>query len=384
MNNALDIRKIRTTPTGKDKNNIGIENSKLLTLLNRDIRLFDNGISSKIKELFYLELATLLEAGVDIRTALELIKNEQPKKRLQQIFEHLCAQIIAGSTLSASLKSSDQFTSYEFFSIQIGEETGKLIYVLKELSGFYQKKVKQRRQIIGALTYPVLVLTVACAAVFFMMNYVVPMFAEVLKRFGGDLPFITKLVLHLSLLAKHLSLFFLGFTTASIVLVITKKKNPWFRKTSSKIFLKVPLVGQIIRKIYLARFSNTMSLLIASKIPLLQAIQLVKQMINFYPIECSLIDIEEKILTGEPLYKSMQHHPIYLPKMISLIKVGEEVNQLDVFFNRIAEQYSNEVEHQTNQLSKFIEPFIIVVLGLIVGIILIAMYLPLFKLGQNF
>jgi type IV pilus assembly protein PilC len=127
-----------------------------------------------------------------------------------------------------------------------------------------------------------------------------------------------------------------------------------------------------------------MSLLIGAHIPLLQALQLVKKMVNFHPIESSLTDIENDVLSGTSLYESLAHHSIYPKKMIAFIKVGEEVNQMDVFFDKIARQYSSEVEYQTSMLSKFIEPLIIVILGLIVGTILIAMYLPLFKLGQSF
>jgi type IV pilus assembly protein PilC len=144
------------------------------------------------------------------------------------------------------------------------------------------------------------------------------------------------------------------------------------------------VIGPIIRKLFLSRLANTMSLLIGAKIPIVQSIRLVRQMVDFYPIERSLREVEENILSGTPLHKCLGRHPIYPPKMISLIKVGEEVNQMELFFNKISDQYSNEVEYQTSLLSKFMEPLIIVVLGLVVGVILIAMYLPLFKLGQSF
>jgi type IV pilus assembly protein PilC len=127
-----------------------------------------------------------------------------------------------------------------------------------------------------------------------------------------------------------------------------------------------------------------MALLIGSKIPIIQAIQMTRRMIGFYPIEISLYTVEENILTGIPLYKGLSEHAIYPQKLIAMLKVGEDVNQLDRFFNKIAEQYAEEVEYQTGLISKFIEPLIIVFLGLVVGTILIAMYLPLFKLGQSF
>jgi type IV pilus assembly protein PilC len=351
-------------------------------LLNKDIRLFGSALPDKIKESFYLELGTLLAAGMDIRASLELIRNEQPKKKYREFFDVLLKRVVAGMTLSSAMKAADLFTPYEFFSVRIGEETGKLVIVLNELAVYYKKKIDQKRQIVGALTYPVLVMVVAISAVSFMMAYVVPMFADVLKRFGGDLPMITRMVLRFSRWITASGPLLVLLPTGIAALLIWQRKRPWFRKYSSALVLRIPVIGDIIRKIYLSRFSNTMALLIGSRIPMLQAIQLLKQMVSFYPIESSLTDVEEQVMSGTPLHSSLGRHPIYPRKMISLVKVGEEVNQLDTFFSKISTQYSSEVEYRTNLLSKFLEPLIIVVLGLVVGIILIAMYLPLFKLGQ--
>jgi len=165
--------------------------------------LFGSGLPDKIKEGFYLELSTLLEAGMDIRGSLELIQNEQTRKKYSHLFETVLNRIVAGATLSFSMKQAGLFTPYEYFSVQIGEETGKLANILGELAIYFRKKIDQKRQVVGALTYPVLVMIVAFTAVGFMMTYVVPMFADILKRFGGDLPFITKLVLRASTLLKN-------------------------------------------------------------------------------------------------------------------------------------------------------------------------------------
>jgi type IV pilus assembly protein PilC len=386
MNNTIDIRQLRKTPPGGQE---GPGNSKapsdgLWGILNRDIRLFGGALPDRVRESFYLELSTLLDAGVDIRSALELITNEQSKKKHKAIFGQIAREIENGSTLSAALKKKDYFTPYEYHSVQIGEETGKLIVVLKQLAVYYQKKIKQGRQIIGAMTYPMIVLVVAIGAVSFMMAYVVPMFADVLRRSGGELPVITRMVLHLSDLLKKSAIPALLLLIGLIALALSQRNKDYFRDWSARLILRIPVVGGIVRKIYLSRLSNTLSLLIGSKIPIVQSIQLVRKMIRFYPIERSLETVEENILTGMPLHRSLSGFSIYPPKMISLIKVGEEVNQMELFFTKISEQYSNEVEYQTSILSKFVEPLIIVVLGLVVGVILIAMYLPLFKLGQSF
>jgi type IV pilus assembly protein PilC len=163
-----------------------------------------------------------------------------------------------------------------------------------------------------------------------------------------------------------------------------QRNTLWYKKFSTLFILKIPIVKSIILKIYLARFSNSMALLIAAKVPILRAIQLVRQMIKFYPIENSLEQIEKEVLKGKSLHSSMQAFTIYPAKMISLIKVAEEVNQLDHFFVQIAEQYTQEVEHQSSIISSLLEPIILIVLGAIVGIILISMYLPLFQMTKVF
>jgi len=385
MNETIDIRKLkkRKITNDSDKKSIA-DNNRLWSFLNKDIHFGSSKIPDRIKENFYLELWSLLTAGIDIRTALELITGEQRKKRIRKVFNHISELVLSGATLSTALKKANEFSSYEYYSIQIGEESGKLLQVLKDLANYFDKKIKQRRQIIGAITYPVVVLVVAFGAVSFMISYVIPMFSDTFKRFGNDLPAITKFIVDFSsFIKKSIGPFILAFL-AFIAFVIWQAKKIWFRKVSSQILLRIPVIGMIIQKIYLSRFSNTMALLIGAKIPMLQAIQLTRQMIDFYPIEHSLYIIENKIIAGIPLYKGLNEFKIYPQKMVSIVKVGEEVNQLELFFERLAQQYSNEVEYQTAILSKFLEPLIIVVLGLVVGVILIAMYLPLFKMGQTF
>jgi type IV pilus assembly protein PilC len=383
MNEMIDIRKLKKPAIARPVQTSSGKND-FWNFLNTDIRFGRSKIPDKIKESFYLELWSLLQAGVDIRTSLELITSEIRKKKTREVFASMAELIVSGATLSAALKKAKGFSSYEYFSIQVGEETGKLLLVLKQLADYFGKKIKQRRQIIGAIIYPVVVLVVAFGAVSFMVSYVVPMFSDTFKRFGNDLPPITKAVISFSKFMKEFIGPSLLFVLLLIVFATWQSKKDWFRNFTSIILLKLPVVGAIIRKVYLSRFSNTMALLIGSRMPMIQSIQLTRQMVSFYPIERSLAVVEKNILEGSSLHKSLKQHSIYPSKMISIIKVGEEVNQLELFFNRLAEEYSNEVEYQTILLSKFLEPLIIVVLGFIVGVILIAMYLPLFKLGQNF
>lgn len=370
-----------------NKNNVPKKTNNetsLFDFLNKDIALFESGFNDKKKEALYLELSILISAGVDIKSALEIIVSEQEKKQDKALFEEITEKVIQGSALSTCLKESKKFSSYEYYSIQIGEETGRMSDILIELSKFYKNKIKQRRQLVNALSYPALVLFTSFGAIFFMMNFVVPMFADIFKRFGGELPWITKVILSMS---HTISATFLP-TIVSVVglgyFLYVKKDTVWFRKYSCKILLKMPILGKTFQKIYLARLCQSMELLTAARIPLVRAISLVRQMIGFYPIEISLLAIEKDIMQGMPLHKSMSQFDIYPPRMVSLIKVGEEVNRLELFFNKVGTQYTEEVEHQTALISTLLEPFLIIFLGLVVGTILIAMYLPLFQLGNSF
>lgn len=384
MSDKINIQKLRTKNISNPGKEPNTEKTDWFAILNKDIQLRKTKLSDKNKEDFYLELWSLLSAGIDIRTALELVRDEQKKKSVKEVFARLTKQVIAGITLSTALQNNNEFTSYEYHSIRIGEETGRLTGVLKELADFFQKKIKQRRQIVSALTYPVLVMVVAIGAVSFMISFVVPMFSDTFKRFGSDLPTITKAVIAVSAAVKKFSGIVFICLAGSFFFAFTQRQKTWFRSMNARVLLKIPLIGTIVSRIYLSRFANTLSLLTAAKIPMIQAIQLTRQMIGFYPIEQSLYTAEQRIMAGDYLYQSLKGHNVYPQKMISIIKVAEEVNQLELFLARLAEQYANEVEYQTGMLSKFLEPIIIVVLGLVVGIILIAMYLPLFKLGQGF
>jgi len=168
------------------------KNRDLNSVLNKEISLGGNKFSDKQKESFYLELKNMLEAGFDIRTSLDLIENNFKNQSHKKIIRALKEAVIMGSTLSEALKRENDFSTYEYYSIQIGEETGRLGKVLEELSLYYSKKLKQRRQFISAISYPIVIVLTSIAAIFFMLYFIVPMFMDVFSRFGGELPVLTE------------------------------------------------------------------------------------------------------------------------------------------------------------------------------------------------
>ncbi|HET6243887.1 MAG: type II secretion system F family protein [Bacteroidetes bacterium] len=369
------------------KNNVEkkkIDETSIFDFLNKDISIFGSQLNDKKKERFYSELNILFTAGVDIKTTLELIEEEQVKKVEKELYRKIRESVINGVSLSEAIKLTGKFSTYEYYSIMIGEESGRLTTVLDELAVFFSKKIKQKRLVLNALSYPTIVLLVAFGAIFFMLKFIVPMFADVFLRFGGDLPYITKLIIKISKAFSLYAWYFIFCVLGISIFFFLQKQKDWFRRLSADFIMKTPIFGNIIQKIYLARFCHSMNLLISAKTPLLQAIQLVKKMVGFYPIEYSLGIVESNVLKGEPLSLSLSRYPVYNKRLIALIKVAEEVNQLDLVFGKLAKQYTDEVEHQTSLIGSLIEPIMIIFLGLLVTIILVAMYLPLFQLSTSF
>ena len=351
-------------------------------LLNKDIKL-RKGIGDKKKEQFYNELYTLIAAGVDVRFALEIMEGTGKKGQETVLVQQLKELLTKGSSLSEAMQINGMFTPYEYHSIQIGEESARLKEVLFELQQFYHKRLKLKRQLISALSYPSFVIVVAFGVIYFMLNNIVPMFSSVFKRFDGERPYLTQLVVRLSeRFGNYFWLFALAIC-AVVLALFTQRKTNWFRSFSASVQLKIPLLGNTLRKIYLARFCQSMQLLISAQTPLVKSVSLVKNMIGFYPLERALHALEEKLIQGASLSASMKAFELFDKKMIALIQAAEEVNQLDVMFKKITDLYSTEVEHQTGVLGSVLEPLIILFVALFVGIILIAMYLPLFSLSTS-
>lgn len=382
---SIDISKYstKTIPTEKGKDVSFSQN--LNKVLSTEIKLFEKKFGQKQKEWFYAEVGLLLSAGVDIKTGFEIIENETADKKHKALVAQIKNDVISGSSIAGALSKHPKiFTNYECQSVKIGEETGKLPEVLNELGKFYSGAIKLRRQIIGTLTYPVIVITLAILIVYFMLSFVVPMFSDIFKQTGGQLPATTQFLINVSnkssIIFYSLVLIVVGFT----VLHKTQSKKVWYRLYTSSLFLKIPLINNLIKKIYLARFCQSMRLLLGAKVLLIEALALVRNMIEYYPIEHALETVEKDVLAGKTLNESLSQHSIFPQKLTALIKVSEEVNAPELIFEKLSKQYSEEIEHQQAVVGKVIEPFFIIVLGLIIGFILVAMYMPLFQLSNGF
>ncbi|PWH83991.1 type II secretion system F family protein [Algibacter marinivivus] len=352
------------------------------SFLQKEIKLFGNTFSTKIKEDFYTELSVLLKAGITLKDALELIQNAFKKKAHQDKLNVISNAIVSGLSLSEAIKTQKEFTDYEYFSLKIGEETGTLTQVTEQLGAFYARKNEQRRNLISALTYPIIILSTAVLVVVFMLQYVVPMFQDIFEQQKVELPAITKFIIYVSEFMKRYTWLLLLIVFSIVFSRAFFNKKLWFKKFKNRLVLKLPFIGNFVKTVYLSQFTQAVSLLTASKVPVVNSIQLVKQMINFYPLQYALETVEQHILKGESLSDSLSKHKLFDDKMIALVKVAEETNQTEYIFERLNMQYNTQVQQKSKMLSTLMEPFIILIVGVLVGIILVAMYLPMFKLSS--
>jgi type IV pilus assembly protein PilC len=208
------------------------------------------------------------------------------------------------------------------------------------------------------------------------------MFQDIFKQNNIELPWITNAIISLSDLVKNYGWYFLILLILIIFGFNFFKNNFNFKRFFQNLILKIPVFGQFIRKVYLAQFTQAVSLLTSSKIPILNSIQLVSKMIQFIPLQEDLLVIENEILKGSSLNESMKNCKMFDNKMISLVKVSEETNQTDFIFQQLNDQYNQEVTQQSKIMSTILEPFIILIVGVIVAVLLVAMYLPMFQLSN--
>ncbi|XLS30053.1 type II secretion system F family protein [Flavobacteriaceae bacterium M23B6Z8] len=348
----------------------------------KEITLFGNTFGNKQKEDFYTELSVLLKAGVILKEALSLIKESQKKEKQRIFFDKLLTEIVKGTSFSEVMQQNKAFTAYEYHSVRIGEETGNLGLIARELGDFYSRKNEQRRNVIGALTYPLIIFITAVAVVGFMLSFVVPMFQDIFQQNNVELPWITRLIIALSKGLKSYGWLLLLFTVLAFILAAVFGKNENYQRFRDRLLVRLPFFGSFIKTVYLAQFAQAVSLLTASKVPIVNSMQLVSQMIGFYPIKIALQNVEQLLLKGVSLSDALRKCKVFDNKMVALVKVAEETNQTEFIFNRLNQQYNIQVQQRSKMLSTIMEPLIILFVGVLVGVILIAMYLPMFKLSS--
>lgn len=376
---SINFKEIKKRSTVKKE----VQPNFIEFILRQELKFGSDELSMAKKEEFYSEASILLGSGLDIKSCLSVIISEQTKKKQIEFFESISEKIVDGRNLSDALQDTKKISPFEYYTLKIGEETGRLADVLKQLADHYNRQIKQKRQIINTFSYPVIVILTAVLVVIFMMTFIVPLFEELFNRFHGELPALTQFILRSSKFIAS-NIYFILLVLAGIVLsLLLARKHPVYRKIMAAIILKIPVLNSIVIKIYLSKFCQTMALLNSARIPIVTSIQLIRKIIGFYPFEKAFEQIEERIVNGGLLYEALREHSLFDPKIVSLTKVGEEVNQLNVIYQKLNEQYHDEVQHKITLLNSMLEPILIIFIGLFVAVILVSMYLPMFKMSNT-
>ena len=351
--------------------------------LSREISI--PGISDKIglKDLAIMarQLATMINSGLSLLRALSILAEQTESKPLAKVLSQVRSDVETGSALSVAMsKHKDVFPPLMINLIKAGEVGGFLDKVLLSVAGNFEAEVKLRGKVKSAMTYPIVVFCIAILAVVGMLLFIVPVFSKMFANLGGKLPPLTQMLVVMSNGMKMGGPFLL-IGVAIFVAWWGKNKN----KQSVREFvdpwkLKVPIFGNLFQKIAVARFTRNFGTMIRSGVPLLQALNIVGATSGNIVIERAVKEIGESVRRGESLTGPLSQHPVFPPMVVQMMAVGEDTGALDTMLAKIAEFYDQEVEATTEQLTSLIEPLMIAFLGVVVGTMVIALYMPIFSI----
>lgn len=335
------------------------------------------------KRTFFSQLQTLIRSGLSFSRAFELII-EGAKTKEKALYVRIFDEVVSGKELWRSLEADKAFTELDRSVVRIGEETGCLVDALEFLTDYYQKREEQKRMVTSALSYPIITLSIAVIVLVFMLLVVVPMFEQVYARMGGELPAITRQIIGMSESAPAVLgiMVLLGLSMYGVRHMFGSSDK--YQSITSGIVMRLPLVSGLIRKYQVSRFSRIMHLLVSSDVPILHALYLMRGIITFYPYRQSIEDVCRMIEKGQTLTDGMSRYEnIYGKRFLVLLKVGEETNSIEQMLLTQANDTNAELEHEIKQLNNIVEPFLILAIGIIVAFVLIAMYMPMFRLGMT-
>lgn len=341
-------------------------------------------IKSKDILLFTRFLSTMLTAGLPILQALDLIAGDQENLGMKKLIEDIRADIASGKTLAETFSGHPEYFDDLYCNlIKAGEKSGTLDKILNRLARYMEKSDSMRRKIKKALTYPIAIVVVALGVSSILLFFVVPQFQKMFSSFGAQLPYFTRMVVHLSNFLRSYWWIIIG----SIVLVVLlwKKKlkyDPEMIKRKDKLLLKIYIVGEIMQKGIIARFTRTLSTTLEAGMPIVESMKSMAYVMGNSLYTKAVLRMCDDINSGHTLSASMGSTKLFPNMVIQMIAVGEASGRLGDMLNKIADYYEEEVDNMVENLSSLLEPIIMVVLGVIVGGFVIAMYLPIFKLGS--
>jgi len=395
-------RDIPFTWEGKDKRGTRVKGKSLApdeTALRADLRR--QGIApSKIRKqstafksggkvnagdiaVFARQLATMLAAGIPMVQAFEIVGNGNEKPAMQKLVLDIKSDVEGGTSLHESLAKHPLYFDDLFVNlVQAGEQAGALENLLDKVATYKEKTEALKKKVKKALFYPAAVLVVAVVVTIILMIFVIPQFEELFKGFGADLPAFTQLIINISKFIQHEGFFIAAVVAGAIyAFAYFHKRSRKMRQTIDKLALKFPVIGPILNKSAIARYARTLSTMFAAGVPLVEALESVAGATGNIIYEDAVMKMRDEVATGQRLQRAMENTGLFPNMVIQMIAVGEESGSLDTMSGKVANFYEAEVDNAVDAMSSLLEPLIMAVLGVLVGGMVIAMYLPIFKLG---
>ena len=333
--------------------------------------------------IFSRQLATMLAAGIPLVQSFEIVGNGHENAAMQKLILSVKADVEGGSSLAEALSKHPLYFDDLFINlVEAGEQAGALETLLDKIATYKEKTEAIKKKIKKALTYPAAVLVVALIVTTILLIFVIPSFEDLFQGFGADLPSFTRMVIDLSLFVRTqgwiLALIIGG---AIFAFLYFKKRSRAMREALDRMMLKTPVIGPIMEKASIARYARTLSTMFAAGVPLVEALESVSGATGNIVYENGVLAMRDEVATGQRLQQAMENTDLFPNMVIQMIAVGEESGSLDDMSAKVADFYEEDVDNAVDNLSSLLEPMIMAILGVLVGGLVVAMYLPIFKMG---
>jgi type IV pilus assembly protein PilC len=341
-------------------------------------------VKQKHITVFTRQLATLIEAGLPLLRGLRIIEGQSESVQLRTVLADVSEEIEAGATLSEGLAKYPRVFSKLFINmVRAGEIGGVLEAVLARLAVFMEKAQAMKAKIRSAMMYPVVVSILAGIIVSLILIFIVPRFEDIYADIGADLPLMTQMLVTASEVIMHKWYFVLAFIAFIVISYRMIKKTERGRFVIDTVKLKFPLLGTLFNKTAIANFSRTLSTLLNSGVPILQALDIVRDSAGNEVISRAMVEVHDSIREGESIHEPLSRYPVFPDLVVHMIAVGEETGAVDKMLTKVAEAYELEVDTAVDGLTSLIEPLLIVMLGIVIGFIVIALYMPMIQIVPN-
>jgi type IV pilus assembly protein PilC len=342
------------------------------------------GVGEKNLVTFTRQFATMIDAGLPLVQCLEILGSQTENKTFAGVINKVRTDVEGGSTFAEALRKHPKvFPELYVNMVAAGEAGGILDTILNRLAAYIEKSMALKKKVKGAMVYPSVVVTVAVGVVILMLIFVIPTFEKMFKDFGGSLPGITQSVIDLSTFLQKYWWLLLGGLVALFVGLKRYRASKGGMRQTDGMALKLPVIGPLVRKVAVAKFTRTLGTLISSGVPILDGLDIVARTAGNKIIEEAILKTRQGISEGKTIAEPLQQTKVFPPMVVQMIGVGESAGALDTMLNKIADFYDDEVDAAVSALSSLLEPFIMVFLGISLGYIVIAMYLPIFKLAST-